>query len=215
MSQNIKTMASGNNPEDETINRIEVIVGDSSHHQSQKKATPQSDMFRKYIRKVPVEIPALYTNGQHGEYKSEVQRIMKNFLECVKIYERKLALLNSIDNVLSTLHAVQLDGVTFADDQVVEPAKVVQGPCANPCFQENVYQLLEETYQRLPPSTWVCPYRRSDLVQNRGNIVEQLAQTEADMVGIANNLSEFFSKLIKSNAHKTVYEFVSSRLEDL
>jgi hypothetical protein len=140
---------------------------------------------------------------------------MRDFLAQVKKYEQINAVINSIDGVINTLRSVELLDIVFAEDPIVGQSNANIIPCENPIFQESVYQLLDDTYQQLPASKWVCPHKRSELVQHRENIVVEITLVETAMANIANKLSEFLSKLVKIKAQKTFFDFVSNRLDAL
>ena len=88
-------------------------------------------------------------------------------------------------------------------------------PPINLAFQDNVYQLLEDTYQRLPSCPWICPFRRSQLIENRINISQQLVSAKTNLNAIATTLIQSLSKLIKIKTQKVVFDFMSNSLDAL
>ena len=173
--------------------------------------------FMINIRKnTGVQIQENYTKGYHEEIKSETSRIMREYLILFKRHEKIGQVKTAIENIENQLQVTELVGVTFeADNQVAPPQARIEEPCIHPPFDDNVYQLLENTYCHVPESTWVCPYRKLELIQNKGNIIESLHQAKIEMDNCATRLNEFLSKLIKIKEQKFVFDFVANGLDEL
>ena len=174
------------------------------------------EILHKYIRNNGnIVIEENYNVDRHNECKTEVNRAMLEFLTQIKTYVQIKTVIDSIDTIITSLQNIQLNNVIFVlENEPLQPINQVIDQNL-PHFQNNIYQLLENTYNRLPPSTWQCPYRRSELVQNRGNIHEQLIQTEINLTNIAIRLNEHLSRLVKIKNQKVLFDFISNSLDAL
>jgi hypothetical protein len=174
------------------------------------------DFFRKFIREnKTITIPEQYNKGNHDECKSECYRIMQEFLLQVKTYIKIKSVINLIDKNITTLKNVNIDGIDFLAEQEIQNPNPVDNNVNGSLFQDNVYQLLVDTYNKIPNTTWTCQYRRSELLQNRGLILEQMNQEETAFKNTANRLNEYLSRLMKYKARKSVFDFVTQGLDAL
>jgi hypothetical protein len=217
MSQSSGMEISTNNGGDNinVINVVDTVLSTATPDMTElSRKRNRAELFKQFVRNnQAVEIPVVYSAGTHNEYKSECQRLMRDFLTNMKIYEKIKSVLDSINTIVETLCEISIDGVSFVDelDTTQQNANVI----ANKPFQDSVYQLLEDTYGHLPDCNWTCPYRKSELIQNRGHVIEHLAQAKTNLNATATTLNEFLSKLIKIKQQKTVFDFVSERLDTL
>ncbi len=175
-----------------------------------------AEILHKHIRENKnVVIDENYNVDRHNECKIEVERLIFEFLTHTKTYVQIKIVLESVDTHITSLQNIQLNNVNFALENDYQPQNNEIIGQNLPHFQDNIYQLLENTYNRLQPSIWQCQYRRSELVQNRHNISNQLLEAETNLANIAIRLNEHLSRLIKIKNQKSVFDFVSNSLDIL
>jgi hypothetical protein len=174
------------------------------------------EILHRYIRNNQnVVIEENYNVDRHNECKTEVNRVMLEFLTHVKTYVQIKSVVDSVDTIITNLQNIQLNNVNFALENNNQPQNNPVVELNLPRFENNIYQLLENTYNQLPPSIWQCQYRRSELVQNRDNIHNQFIQSETNLTNIATRLNEHLSRLVKIKNQKVVFDFVANSLNAL
>ena len=173
------------------------------------------NIFKMSIREIKtVVILEPYSEGLHKECKSECQRIMQEYLTQVRTYDKIKSVMDLIDKNITLIKNASIDGVDFlAEDNVLNSQ--ADNKVNGDLFHDDMYKLLADTYDRMPCSTWTCQYRKSELVQHRGQIMEQLTQSKTTFQNTAVRLNEFLSKLMKYKAQKSVFDFVFQRLDAL
>jgi hypothetical protein len=95
-----------------TINVIDVVIETVEKDKdvvSVKSENPLMNLFKRFIREDKnANIPDIYTVGTHNEYKSECQRLMREFLTHIKTYEKIKSVMDSIDSVIDSLCKINL-----------------------------------------------------------------------------------------------------------
>ena len=181
-----------------------------------QQMNPIRNILRNYVyENRQVIVPENYSEVTHNECKTNVERDIKQFINLVKTNVQIKEVLDLIGQHVTNLRNIMLNDITFIDELENNQNNQNNQNDQRVYFPENVYQLLENTYNNLLVSIWQCPYRRSELIQNRANIEELLTQNERNLLESATRLNESLSRLLKIKAQKTLFDYICNGLDNL